>query len=85
MELNSLDIGGNPIPPCLGNRNDSFVPFMPSLTFFISKNILYKPLKVYKIFDLEQGHFSNHTGLYSDSAKLVNSFMEFYFDSRIFK
>ncbi|CAN6688528.1 unnamed protein product [Malus baccata var. baccata] len=39
---------------------------------------------IYKIFDLEQGHFSNHTGLYSDSAELVNSFMELYSDSRQF-
>ena len=79
MELDSLDIGGNPIPAYLDNRNDTFVPFMPSLTFFISKTILYKPIKVYKIFDLGQGHFSNYTGLYSNSAELVNNFYEILF------
>ncbi|RXI01266.1 hypothetical protein DVH24_001500 [Malus domestica] len=33
------------------------------------------------VFDLGQGYFSNHTGLYSDSAELVNNFMKFYSDS----
>ena len=83
MELDYLDIGGNPILDCLDNPNDIFVLFMPSLTFFISKTILYK--HIYKIFDLGQGHFSNHIGLYSNCAELINSFMEFYFDSRTFK
>ena len=34
VELDSLDVGSNPIPDCLSNRNDTFVSFMPSLTFF---------------------------------------------------
>ena len=34
VELDSLNIGGNPISDCLSNQNNTFVPFMPSLTFF---------------------------------------------------
>ena len=52
------------------------------LLLYTISNFIKK--KVYKIFDLGQGHFSNHTGLYSDYAELVNSFMELYSDSRQF-
>ena len=44
VELDSLHIGDNQIPDCLGKRNDTFIP--PSLTFFISKTIIYKLIKV---------------------------------------
>ncbi|RXH85453.1 hypothetical protein DVH24_002551 [Malus domestica] len=69
-------------------------PFNPRLIFLFTQLIFYLHLAhffspnpcpssslIYKIFDLRQGHFSDHTGLYSNSAELVNSFMELYSDS----
>ena len=59
-------------------------PLCLHLLFLFPKLSFINPLK-YKIFDLGQGHFSNHSGLYSDFAELINSFIEFYSDSRTFK
>ncbi|RXH83761.1 hypothetical protein DVH24_011103 [Malus domestica] len=55
-----------------------------SICYFMQNQFVTQCKIIYKIFDLGQGHFSNHTGLYSDSAELVNSFMELYSDSRQF-